>query len=81
MRTGLQKQKTAAPFGRLVDPEEVARAIAYLASEESGLMTGSLIDFDQSVVGAGDVPVPPPIDTWPEVEGISTGTGTNKFSH
>ena len=42
------------PFGRLLKPAEVARAVAYLASEESGLMTGSLIDFDQQVLGISD---------------------------
>jgi NAD(P)-dependent dehydrogenase (short-subunit alcohol dehydrogenase family) len=42
------------PFGRLVDPQEVARACAYLACDESGLMTGSAINFDQSVWGAYD---------------------------
>jgi NAD(P)-dependent dehydrogenase (short-subunit alcohol dehydrogenase family) len=42
------------PFGRLVDPAEVARAAAYLASDESGLMTGATINFDQSVWGAYD---------------------------
>jgi NAD(P)-dependent dehydrogenase (short-subunit alcohol dehydrogenase family) len=47
------------PFGRLIDPKEVARACAYLASNESGLMTGSNIDFDQTVVGAGDPPLEP----------------------
>lgn len=40
------------PFGRLVDPAEVARACAYLSSPESGLMTGATINFDQSVWGA-----------------------------
>jgi len=40
------------PFGRLVDPAEVARACAYLSSSESGLMTGATINFDQSVWGA-----------------------------
>ena len=39
------------PLGRLVKVDEVARAVAYLSSDESGLMTGSIIDFDQSVVG------------------------------
>ncbi len=39
------------PFGRLIDPAEAARAIAFLASAESGLMTGAIIDFDQSVLG------------------------------
>ena len=42
------------PFGRLIDPKEVARSVAYLCSEESGLMTGSVIEFDQSVWGAYD---------------------------
>jgi NAD(P)-dependent dehydrogenase (short-subunit alcohol dehydrogenase family) len=44
------------PFGRLIKPEEVARAIAFLASDESGLMTGSIVDFDQSVLGCYDSP-------------------------
>ena len=47
------------PFGRLLKPDEVARAVAYLSSEESGLMTGSVIDFDQQVIGAGDAPSHP----------------------
>lgn len=42
------------PFGRLIKPDEVARAIAFLASAESGLMTGSIVDFDQSILGAYD---------------------------
>ena len=42
------------PFGRLVDPHEVARAVAYLSSSESGLMTGSTINFDQAIWGAYD---------------------------
>lgn len=50
----LDKAARDQPFGRLVDPREVARAVAYLASAESGLMTGSNIDFDQSVDGAYD---------------------------
>ncbi len=45
------------PFGRLIDPKKAAPACAYLASSESGLMTGSNIDFDQNVVGAGDPPL------------------------
>ena len=47
------------PFGRLIKPAEVARAVAYLASEDSGLMTGSVIDFDQQIFGAGDAPSHP----------------------
>lgn len=66
----LEKAEAAQPFGRLLKPEEVARAIAFLASDESGLMTGSIVDFDQSVMGAGSQPVPPPIETWDAVTGI-----------
>lgn len=55
----LEEAAKTRPFGRLIDPKEVARACAYLASEESGLMTGSNIDFDQMVIGAGDPPLEP----------------------
>lgn len=50
----LEKAAASQPFGRLVDPQEVARACAYLSSAESGLMTGSVICFDQSIWGAYD---------------------------
>lgn len=50
----LEQAAQAQPFGRLIDPVEVARAVAFLASDESGLMTGSIVNFDQSVWGAGD---------------------------
>ena len=42
------------PYGRLVEPGEVARACLYLASDASGLMSGANIDLDQSVNGAYD---------------------------
>ncbi|HET6468596.1 MAG TPA: SDR family oxidoreductase [Geminicoccaceae bacterium] len=54
----LAKAEAGMPFGRLLKPGEVARAIAFLASDESGMMTGSLVDFDQSVLGGGDPPRP-----------------------
>ena len=55
----LLEAEAEQPFGRLIQPEEAARAIAYLASRESGLMTGSVVDFDQSVTGAGSTAKPP----------------------
>src|SRR5277367_1044932 len=55
----LDEAVKSRPFGRLIDPKEVARACAYLASSESGLMTGANIDFDQTVVGTGDPPLEP----------------------
>jgi NAD(P)-dependent dehydrogenase (short-subunit alcohol dehydrogenase family) len=55
----LEEAVKSRPFGRLIDPKEVARACAYLCSDESGLMTGANIDFDQNVVGTGDPPLEP----------------------
>jgi len=56
----LEKAEAAQPTGRLIKPDEVARTLCFLLSEESGLMTGAVIDFDQSVLGAGFIPKPPP---------------------
>ena len=56
----LKKAEAGRPWGRLLKPEEVARAVGYLSSEESGLMSGSIIDFDQQVLGAGDSSADPP---------------------
>ena len=56
--TWLGKAEAGQPMGRLVKPEEVARMIVFLLSPESGLTTGTVIDFDQSVQGAGDAPKP-----------------------
>jgi NAD(P)-dependent dehydrogenase (short-subunit alcohol dehydrogenase family) len=55
----LDEAVKSKPFGRLIDPKEVARACAYLSSDESGLMTGANIDFDQNVVGTADPPIEP----------------------
>jgi len=42
------------PFGSLINPEDAARAVLFLASAESGFMTGAVIDYDQHVIGAHD---------------------------
>ena len=55
----LENAAQGMPFGRLLKPEEVARAVAFMASDEAGMMTGSIVDFDQSVQGAGPQPIPP----------------------
>jgi NAD(P)-dependent dehydrogenase (short-subunit alcohol dehydrogenase family) len=47
------------PFGRLIDPAEAARAVNYLVSDDAGLMTGSVVNYDQSVWGGAEsMPVP-----------------------
>jgi NAD(P)-dependent dehydrogenase (short-subunit alcohol dehydrogenase family) len=47
----LEKAERDQPLGRLVKPAEVAQVVAFLLSERAGLMTGSIIDFDQQVLG------------------------------
>ena len=50
------------PAGRLLKTPEVARWIAHLAGPESGIMTGSVIDFDHGVVGVYETtPLPAPL--------------------
>jgi NAD(P)-dependent dehydrogenase (short-subunit alcohol dehydrogenase family) len=56
----LEEAAAKQPFGRLLDPAEVARAVAFLASDDSGMMTGSVIQFDQSVWGGYDAAPPVP---------------------
>jgi NAD(P)-dependent dehydrogenase (short-subunit alcohol dehydrogenase family) len=55
----LEEAAARQPFGRLLDPIEVARAAAFLSCDESGMMTGATINFDQSTWGAYDAPPQP----------------------
>jgi NAD(P)-dependent dehydrogenase (short-subunit alcohol dehydrogenase family) len=54
------KANAGLPFGRLLDPTEVARAVLFLASGDSGVMTGAVIHYDQSVWGGYDGQAPGP---------------------
>ncbi|CAI0826592.1 SDR family oxidoreductase [Serratia ficaria] len=56
----LAQAEREQPFGRLLKPREVARAVAFMLSEESGMMTGAVVDFDQGVIGCGDGGSPKP---------------------
>jgi len=47
----LELAEQQSPFGRLLKPDDVARLCGYLLSEESGILTGSNIDFSQRVMG------------------------------
>jgi NAD(P)-dependent dehydrogenase (short-subunit alcohol dehydrogenase family) len=55
----IDRAAAAKPFGRILDPKEVARAVLWMASDDSGMMTGAVIPFDQSVYGGyDDAPTP-----------------------
>ena len=47
----LQQAEQSRPFGRLIQPGEVADLVAFLLSPYPGVMTGALVDFEQWVVG------------------------------
>ena len=47
----LEEAEAAQPMGQLIKPAEIARLITYMISPQSGVMTGSLVDYDQNIVG------------------------------
>ncbi|MFA6154823.1 SDR family oxidoreductase [Mesorhizobium sp.] len=47
----LAKAEAGQPMGQLVKPDQLARLISYMISPQSGVMTGSLVDYDQNVAG------------------------------
>ncbi|NNE95866.1 MAG: SDR family oxidoreductase [Acidimicrobiales bacterium] len=55
--TWLAEAEATLPFGRLIKIDEIVNTLAFVLSDEAGMMTGTIIDFDQSVRGAGPVPV------------------------
>ncbi len=57
----LEAAEASQPTGRLLKPQEVARGICFLASDESGMMTGASVDFDQTIPGVGDLPRSEPV--------------------
>ena len=62
----IDKAAATLPFGRLLEPAEIARAVLWVASGDSGMMTGSVIQFDQSVWGGYDGQAPAPAEALRE---------------
>lgn len=50
----LERAEAKQPMGQLGRPDEIADAIVFLLSARSGVVTGSIIDWDQNVPGAYD---------------------------
>jgi NAD(P)-dependent dehydrogenase (short-subunit alcohol dehydrogenase family) len=48
----LEEAVRTRPFGRLLLPRDIARAVLYFASDESECVTGSVLDLEQYPVGA-----------------------------
>jgi NAD(P)-dependent dehydrogenase (short-subunit alcohol dehydrogenase family) len=47
----LEEAKRTRPWGRLLAPRDIAYAALYFASDESELVTGSVLDVEQYPVG------------------------------
>lgn len=56
-----ERAGSSLPFGRLLDTGDVSTLVVYLLSDAAEMMTGSIIDFDQNVIGAYGSDVHPPI--------------------
>lgn len=54
----LEAAEATRPWGRLVTINELVNVLAFVLSDDAGLMSGISIDLDQSVQGAGDPPMP-----------------------
>ena len=50
----LEKAEPNQPFGRILKPDDVSTLVIHLLAEAGEMMTGSVIDFDQHVMGAYD---------------------------
>lgn len=50
----LDKANASVPMGKLSQVDEIADFVVFLLSERSGVVTGSILDWDQTVVGGSD---------------------------
>ena len=48
----LDQVEAGMPFGMLVKPAHVAGQVAFFLGPQSGVVTGSIMDFEQQVIGA-----------------------------
>ena len=49
-----QRAAESLPMGKLARADEIAEFVVFLLSDRSGVVTGSVIDWDQRVVGGFD---------------------------
>jgi NAD(P)-dependent dehydrogenase (short-subunit alcohol dehydrogenase family) len=50
----LERAAETLPMGRLGQPDDAAALVVLLLSDRSGVVTGSVVDWDQEVVGTSD---------------------------
>lgn len=50
----LEKANASVPMGKIGQVDEIAEFVVFLLSDRSGVVTGSVIDWDQNVYGGSD---------------------------
>jgi NAD(P)-dependent dehydrogenase (short-subunit alcohol dehydrogenase family) len=50
----LEQANSNVPMGKLGQPDEIAEFVVFLLSDRSGVVTGSVIDWDQNVIGGSE---------------------------
>jgi len=50
----VKKEEKNLPFKKLINPIDVARCLSFMCSEESSIMSGSIIDFAEIIMGPID---------------------------
>lgn len=50
----LEKAEAQVPMGKLAQPDELAKLVTLILSDQGGVMTGATIDYDQKAVGGFD---------------------------
>lgn len=55
----LAEADASRPLGRLLRPDDIAPMVTYLLSDAAAMVTGSVIDYDQTVHGPYGAHVPP----------------------
>ena len=55
-----ERASRSLPVGKLGQVDEIADFVVFLLSDRSGVVTGSVIDWDQNVVGGLDGEEAPP---------------------
>jgi NAD(P)-dependent dehydrogenase (short-subunit alcohol dehydrogenase family) len=50
----LEKANASVPMGKLGQIDEISEFVVFLLSARSGVVTGSVIDWDQNVLGGSD---------------------------
>lgn len=48
----LKRAEQAQPMGQLAKPDQLAGLASYMLNEQSGVMTGAIVDYDQNVPGS-----------------------------